>query len=140
MYKLTTDKLQSYLLGGKADFIVKEKDNENHINFQVRKDSKKENLFYVTYHGMRWDYIGLIKKENDMIDFYPIKLDTKYTQAQIEKSKIFRKLFLFIFALDKLPSNIEVMYSGRCSVCNRLLTDPIYIEIGIGKICLENGQ
>lgn len=146
MYQLSQEKLISYILGGKADFIVKEKDSAEHINFNVTKDPQNDKLYYVRYKSVNWDYIGCIRiyttlvmgTDETWINFYPIKKEKVQNENQPIKAEIFRKLFLFIFVIGKLPSNLEIWYTGRCSICNRMLTDPTYIAIGIGKKCLEN--
>lgn len=139
-YKLKLEYLKPFILGGSANFIVKEKNNNNHIEFKTKKDAKDENILYVKYKSIDWEYIGYIKKNENM--FFNVSVNKLYTKLNIEdiitKSKIFRKLYLYIFHLNKLPDNIEILYTGRCSICNRTLTDPKYIEIGIGKVCLEN--
>lgn len=32
---------------------------------------------------------------------------------------------------------VEWQFEGRCRVCNRALTDPVSIELGIGPVCRE---
>jgi hypothetical protein len=144
MYKLNLENVQKYILGGKADFIIRDINNEDHINFKVKKDVKNDRVYYVTYKSIDWLYLGKIeiyinskKDEKDFVNFKALTTG-KITEDVKLKCEIFYKFILWIYHKETLPINIEVMYSGKCSVCNRKLTDPKYIEIGIGKHCLEN--
>lgn len=143
MHKLTLENSQNFILGGKADFIVSDINNNDHINYEVRQDVKQKNIYYVKYKSLDWVYLGYIRttevKTEDVIyyipEFFPVI--KRLTDQIIQKSSIFNKIILYIYYIQKLPSNIEIKYAGRCSICGRKLTDPAYIEIGIGKQCLE---
>ena len=57
-------------------------------------------------------------------------------------SKAFAKLWTEAMKpAQRRPPNlldvIEVWHEGRCGRCGRLLTDPIYIDLGFGRDCLE---
>lgn len=139
MYKLNLENSQRYILGGKANFIVKDTNNQDHIEFKVRQDPKNESIYYIRYKGIDWYYIGYIIVSQDKALFYP-SIKGEMTDDNLLKADIFKKLILYIYHLNSLPKNIEILYTGVCSVCGRKLTDPIYIEIGVGKICLENNS
>lgn len=140
LHKLSLENSQNYILGGKADFVVKDINNSNHINFKVKL--KENNIYYVSFKSIDWLYIGHIEtkkiEEYNVPIFKPKKdlLSQKDKDSIIEKQIIFSNLIKYIYYLQQIPSNIEILYSGICSICGRKLTDPIYIEIGIGKICL----
>lgn len=144
MHQLNLENSRNYILGGKADFVLSDVNNSNHINFQVRQDVKSLNIYYVKFKSIDWIYIGYIKtkeiyEENvkyNIPQFFPVIKNV--TDEMILKSSIFKKLIMYIYYIDRLPSNVEILYAGKCCMCGRKLTDPAYIEIGIGKLCLEN--
>lgn len=140
-YSLTMDSLPQFILGGVAEFVLSEKDTKSHIAFRVKRDSKEENKYWVRYKSVDWVYIGYIDAKpvstNNPL-FYPLKLDRHTPDETIIKADIFRKFVLYVYHLNKIPENLDVLYTGRCCMCNRELKDPIYIKIGIGKICLQN--
>lgn len=139
-YKLNIEVLPAFLLGGKANFVVKEIDNDNHIEFDIKRDNKNKDIYYVKFKSIEWEYLGLIKNnsnDNSLPIFIPNKNLNSTKPIVIQRFEVFKKLFLYIYYLNKLPTNIEITYTGICSVCRRKLTDPQYISIGIGKICLQ---
>lgn len=128
-YKIQYEHLNKYIFGGKADIILKDIRNNDYINFYILKNSKNFVVYYKTFKLIK---IGEIKHSNDFIILEPFKqnLDKDYT-------KIFIKFFNIIFIDKKIPNNIEVYYTGKCSICGRTLKNPKYIEIGIGVECLK---
>lgn len=135
--------IQNYILGGRADFIVAEKDSDIHFNYTVTQDKKDESLYYVRYKSLSSIVIGIVKTEATKVDedIYNLPKFTlkKHIQSEfIHKAQVFNKLILYIYYLQKLPNNIEILYTGICSICGAKLTNPKYIEIGIGPTCLKN--
>lgn len=144
LHRLIIDKLPDFILGGWADFIVSEIGNTNHINFKVKQDPNRKDTYYVRYKSIDWKYIGYIKVKLNDPDrltykplFFPCNKKDKMTDEMINIATIFKKLVLYIYHLNTLPSNIEVLYAGKCSRCGRELKDPKYIDIGIGPTCLK---
>lgn len=133
------ESLPHFILGGTAEFILNEIETRNHIRFRVKVDSKDKNRYWVRYKPMGdWVYIGWIDISGELPVFHPLTLNVATPNEVIERADVFRKFILFIYYLKRIPRNLEVLYTGRCSVCGRTLKDPYYIKIGIGKICLEN--
>lgn len=143
MYKLTIDKLPAYILGGRANFIVRDINIDVHIEYKIKRDKNNGRIYHISYKSIDWVYIGVLELwiiEGKTLVKFVAKNVIRITDDMIDKAIIIRKLILNIFYLSRLPNNIEIIYTGVCSVCNRKLTDPKYIEIGIGKICLENKE
>lgn len=141
------DSLPQFLIGGTAEFILSEIGNKNHIRFKIKRDVKDEKKYWVRYKAVGdWRYIGYIHydllREGTFWILGTEPVAQYHPQPNTEDdrviSEIFRKFLLFVYYLKKIPSNLEVLYTGECCVCGRRLKDPIYIKIGIGKICLEN--
>ncbi len=141
-YKLEYPILVKFLLGGKADFILHNLTSENHINFLIGKsDTNKYWQVYYILDKKRPQYIGAIITYKDFVekDCYQYKpRHPLIGEDEVKMNHIFSKFFEFVFKQDKIPNNCEVLYTGKCSVCHRKLTDPISIERGIGKYCLEH--
>lgn len=136
LHNLKTEYLLQFILGGHSEFVVSQKDTDIHIEFKVTQKIGEE-IYFVSYKSTVWVYIGLIKFK-PYFDFIPVKVTESVKPDTISRAEVFRKLILGISYLNKLPNNIEVFYTGRCSVCHRKLSDPDYIKIGIGPTCLKN--
>jgi hypothetical protein len=128
-YKIKYEHLSQYLFGGKADIILKDIRNNDYINFFI---IKKFNTYIVYYKTFKLIEIATIIITSN---FYALNLN----KNNIDKdyTKIFNQFFTMIYLERKTPSNIEVYYTGKCSVCGRTLKNPKYIEIGIGSECLK---
>jgi hypothetical protein len=133
---LQVEYLDKFILGGSSEFILSEKETKNHIDFHVKQDSKNKSLYWVRYKSIEWIYIGRILLEPKIL-FHPLKVNTNTSNEIIEKAEVFRKFILYIFYVKKIPSNLEVLYTGKCSICHRTLKNPTYIKIGIGPECLK---
>lgn len=136
LHKLNLENAQRYILGGKADFVIRDINTQDHIEFKVRQDIKNNKIYYVRYKSIDWLYIGVLEIWNDK-PVFRVSIKGKMTEDMILKSQVFYKFILYVYHILNLPCNIDILYTGVCSRCGRKLTDPIYIEIGIGKICLE---
>lgn len=139
-------RVQDYILGGRADFIISDRNIDLHINFKVNIDSKDKNKYYVKYKSADWIYIGMINTktieiENVLLNYPLFSLSKKsLTKDQIDKGSIFSILIKYLYYIQTIPRNIQFLYTGRCSICGRKLTDPEYIKIGMGPTCLENNK
>lgn len=146
IYKLTTlEQVKLFLINKKSNFIIINKTNGHTLEITVKLKEDKLNLkrYYVYLKSL---YIGTIIKENIIKDgkesinqFFVIK--SKLFDDDIllyNKAFIFKKLFDFVFKDNKIPNNIELAHTGQCCVCGKKLTNPAYIELGIGQKCLKN--
>lgn len=52
------------------------------------------------------------------------------------ETEMFRALYQSITS-GRLNPEMQVMHTGRCCACNRMLTDPESIELGIGPFCRD---
>lgn len=135
MYTIKYENIKPFLLGGKADFIVKNTKTNNHLNYVITKKELNEvdYIYYVYYKSHIKIYLGFLNDKG--IIFTP---DWKVEEKYHKQRDIFGKLHNFIFNRNKYPNDIEIGYTGECSVCGRKLTNPKYIELGIGEWCLKN--
>jgi len=137
LYILEYEKLQDFMLGGKADFVIVNKNNEHRINYIIKKFPYNDNKFKVSYKShIKIDIGYIVLESQNIISFQSI--DFKHLAIlSKERAETFKGLFNFVFVRNMIPNNVSVCYTGRCSICGRKLTDPEYIRIGIGKKCLE---
>lgn len=141
MYLIEFEHLKAFLLGGKADFVLINKTNQHHLNYKIlfRSEVDNKKTYFVFFVSTKDIYIGNITIYDNKLDGY--FYENKKTGGQyIKPLKIFVGLFYFIFRKNQLPNNVEIGYSGVCFVCNRKLTDPKYIAMGIGQKCLEKNE
>ncbi len=131
--------LRRFLLGGKAELILENQKTKNHLSFRIKiKYEVKSPYSYTYYVYCNKEYIGAMVEfmfnEEKLIGFHP-----KLGNDEINKlGKIFEGFIKLTMRQNRFPNDCKAYHTGRCSVCNRVLTDPEYIEIGVGKICLEN--
>lgn len=141
MYPIKYEHLKNFLQGGKASFIIVNTNSNNHLGFKIKFKEIKDKLdkskivnklYYVYYKSHSNIYIGFIDKE-----FNYFKRKANLEDDFNIKATIFDNFFRIVYKLNKLPNDVEVFHTGQCCRCGRELTDPIYMEKGIGKICAE---
>lgn len=143
-YEIKYEHFLKFLIGGEADFIITNLKTGNHINFifvhpkDTEKKKYNDNLYYIYYMSNKKIYLGAIHIfiDKGLVDS---KISDKLNEDEIQKHYIFEHLIRYILWLKRYPKGVKITYTGKCSKCSRKLTDPKYIEIGIGKYCLENG-
>lgn len=137
MYTIKYENIIPFLLGGKADFVVINTTTNNHLNFTINKKEfdNDEYIYYVFFKSHKNIYLGFLNKTGTI--FTP---DWKVEEVYHKQRTIFGALHNFIFKRNKYPNDIQIGYTGNCSKCGRILKNPVYIEMGIGKWCLENRE
>jgi hypothetical protein len=129
-----TDALR-FILGGNSTFTVLNTKTSNRFTFRVKspKTSTPENpIFFVK-----------ILTSPDVYQFIGSIIGGKFKYSQ--KSKISNEaqsVRVFQYVFNKLQDGIldecvEIYHEGKCGRCNRPLTVPESIEIGIGPECLK---
>lgn len=143
MYKLSIENCQNFLLGGKADFLVKDIVNKVTLNYLIKQDYYNKKLYYIKYKSFDWLNVATLQIKELIIDNVQINLPVFFPLNNvsdvkiIEKSNIINTIILCIYYIEQLPFNIEIHYTGRCSICGRKLTDEISINRGIGETCMK---
>ena len=136
-YKLTKlEYLKPFLLGGECNFILQNTISNNHLNYIIRKKEYKDKTFtyYVYFKSTNEVYIGYINQAKT--HFY--RNTKELVQDEFRKQiNVFESFFDFIFNRNKIPLNIEILYTGQCGRCGDTLTNPKYIKIGLGKYCAD---
>lgn len=130
--------IKQFILGGAATFTLVSKHSSTRFTYKVDAAKDRDNFFFVKVlsgpdNTADYTYLGFIKDP-----YYPEvlagnkgKRDAKSTVA----------LNWYLHAVWRLSSHAleqaEFWHEGRCCRCNRLLTDPVSIERGIGPECAK---
>lgn len=150
LHKLDTlEKIRDYVVNIHSNFIIKNTNTNNSIEFYIKlkKNSTiNKRIYYVYLKYIRSYYIGTIIFEDIISDgkdrinkWFTLSknIHTEIVEVNV-KSVIFQKFFEFIYIKEELPNGIEIYHTGQCAVCGRKLTNPKYMEIGIGPKCIKN--
>lgn len=130
----TLEKIQLFLVNKNSEFIVKNISNNHTIRFNIKLKKEINNNKHKFYIYKDNKYIGNLYKENIISES-----ENKITYiCKISDDDVFEKLINFIYVLNKIPNNIEIYHTGKCSLCGRKLVKLKYIEIGIGEKCLKS--
>lgn len=123
--------LKKFLLGGKAEFTLKNIKSGNHYTFQLRqKDGGCYFLFVILQAKI---YLGFLSSFEEKI--IHISRSPNIYEDQYKYFDILKNFLDIIFEKNQLPKGIQIFYTGYCSVCNRKLKDPESLVIGIGSEC-----
>jgi hypothetical protein len=138
--------LQKFLLGGKAEVTLVNQITKNEYSYFIKRklddNGEQTDVFYIYLVGKRkGDYLGFFRVRDNSPE--PVIVPSQLTiSKKIDEDN--RKAFTIIdgfisilYRQNLSPRGVKVFYNGRCSVCNRVLKDPVYIEIGIGPECLK---
>lgn len=143
LHQLTNlDDIKTFILGGNCEFVLKNINSGNTLDFQIIKSKVAVDRYNITLKSTHFEYIGCIKTYNNLaktslsVYCYP---NEKLTDEKLQTaSAVMYKLVLFLFNQNKLPEGVEFYHIGRCCKCGRKLTDLNSINSGIGKKCAEN--
>lgn len=131
--------LQKFLLGGKAQITIVNQITKNEYTYFIKRKiddkGKETDSYYIYLVGKgRGNYIGYFLKSKPVIVCY---ISTKIEEENRKSFIIIDGFISILYRQNLMPKGIKVFYDGRCSICNRVLKDPTYIEIGIGPECLK---
>lgn len=134
---------RDFMLAGKAILTLSSTETGKHYTYRIdRADAKDKEpqpeLWFVNWMpGSDVDvYIGVLRrsKETGTIGFVSTK-HSKLPSSAVQVQAI-------EFAVKRIMANrphpkLEIRHEGRCGCCNRPLTNPKSIDIGIGPECLQ---
>lgn len=122
-----------FILGGKAEFTIRNIDANLKYKYLVRKSRKKDNMWFVYLKdGRDYNlYAGYIQKINN---------DLRYSEGRKGQLKIDSpQIRGLIYALRKkdhpLPRPMILMHHGKCACCGLPLDDPESVARGVGPTC-----
>lgn len=128
--KIATEHALNFILGGNAAFVLVNTQTDNRFAYKVAVSDKNPDLYYVcAYHNHT--YLGSISHG---ARFYP-KKGEEHNPLVIALEWFMRYL---VTEPKRIPDYVFIYHMGTCCVCNRTLTDPTSVELGIGPECRKN--
>lgn len=137
---------KDFLLAGIAEFTIVSKETNTRFSYIVTQCPEKDST---TEHPPHWVamyvgkvnspgrvplFMGTIKTDENNNKYYihthrrPEYCDHKGVQA-----------FKWILKhMSAVPETAEIYHVGKCSACQRKLTTPSSIKMGLGPICAKN--
>lgn len=115
----------------KSIFTVVSKSTSKDYTYKIKKTYYNGYMYihvFVETEYMKWKYLGhyrngSINYKGKLVDS-PSALAIAWILKYTEKDK-----------LKIVDDNIEFLHMGKCTKCNRALTDATSIKIGVGPIC-----
>lgn len=124
---------QDYILAGNSHFLLINTKSEKQDIFRVKR-SKWENRSW-TVSNQSFQKLGVIKYEQD--DLFVFEgFNPSFSTFHLERINMFWNFWLWAMKGKHSPL-IELRYDGRCGRCQRELTHPESLPIGIGPDCFE---
>jgi len=127
----------TYLLAGRAVFTVVNRNTGNRFTFKVTLAEKRANNEPAT-----WFVAALSGPDNQSHYRYLGKIwHSQYAPnhhkapADWPTQRVASWLLKQVLIGAELPEGVEILHSGRCGRCGRLLTDPESINRGLGPEC-----
>lgn len=135
----TIDQIKKFVFAGNAIFTMANRVNGNRVTFKVTtpKGEKRDSIFFVNVlngpdNADDYMYVGIVDGKKSRFNL------TKKSRVGAD-SLSFKG---FSWLMDKMlrgghiPEAMEVLHSGRCGRCGRLLTTPESIKAGFGPECI----
>ena len=141
-----TENIKEFILGGKADFTIlqegtdKTKEQQYKYRITIPKDSEPSNtqVWYVsaeldeTNSGVELDgknlkYQGYLKRD--------LSFNIGARGIEDYNQKSINGLVWVLKHSNNLPSVVHIYHHGKCSVCERKLTDAKSLRCGVGPTC-----
>jgi hypothetical protein len=135
---------KAYMLGGKAEFSVTNKDTSKKFIFLIQINPNNPKMRFVKliddsedYWKDRQKYMGTIFMEgvNTGNPEFVVTRKADFTNKDTEVMA-FAWLFESVIVNDMvLPDNIDFQHTGKCCRCYKKLTTPESVAKGIGPEC-----
>lgn len=131
----------AFLKGGNATFTLVSKKTRARYTYRARQPLSRRHgsndpAYFVEQlvgpdNDVDYRYLGVI---TNGMSFRPTKKSPHPSTVSMDAIRWFTGKLRQ--GDDSVFEQVEFWHSGRCSVCNRRLTDPDSIKIGIGPKCL----
>lgn len=130
-HKFTNAKaVRDFTLAGHATLTLSSLVSGQHYSYNVEKADNADRWFVkVLLGGETWTYIGSIKNlQFDLTKKSKLPLTTPCVTA-------FGWFVYHVIKNGRIPPSLVIRHEGRCGRCNRPLTHPDSIDLGIGPEC-----
>ena len=145
----TIEQMLDFMLAGNATLTLQSQSGKHYTYKVKRAENRKDGAANAP---LRWfvsllsgpdntadfTYIGLLEQEQGQNKMLCFRL-TRASKLSLSTPPVagFGWFVGRIVAEDtvRLTEQVAVFHEGRCGKCNRKLTDPVSIQLGIGPIC-----
>ncbi len=133
-HRLAPNAVRPFIVAGKALFTVLNTRTGNRYTFKVvqktNQDGSKSPHFVTVLTGpdntSHYSYIGILASGRFV--------HTRKSRLAQDDPRVQAFAWLWRNA-DHLPDFVEARHHSRCGHCNRVLTTPESIDIGLGPVC-----
>ena len=139
----SVDDIRNYMFGGKAEFTLQSNVTGKHYTYRILSKNDDPDypikFLYVlsgSDNDSDWAYAGTVR----MLKNNPSHEITYNTTDKAKFTRTSPSMIAFRWAIWMLNKNtmspmLSFLHSGKCSACNRKLTDPESIRTGMGPVC-----
>ena len=146
----TVGEILSFMLAGNATLTLQSQRTGKHYTYKVKLAKNRQegaanaplrwfvNLLSGPDNTTDYTYIGLMEQRQEQENRLSFRL-TRASQLGPKAGPVagFSWFTRKVVAEDEkaLTEKVHVFHEGRCGKCNRKLTDPTSISLGIGPVC-----
>lgn len=139
----TLEAIQRFIFGGNAIFSLANNDKGTHFTYKVtcKKQPGRTVYFVSVLSGPNnmsdYSYIGYCTSDK-AVQIWTKKEATQYTDnaPSVQAFNWLLNRISYCLAYKKpFPAFASFYHVGNCCKCNRPLTDPVSVQLGIGPIC-----
>ncbi len=134
------DEITRYIYAGGAIVTLNAPTTHKHFTYRITKNPDKPQYWVAVLSGPNntrdYMYIGSIKIHMNSpmpITEFVITPGSKVTNEALSFRWFHR--FFHLLTAKNIPETLEVWREHRCGKCNKPLTDPLSIKLGIGPVC-----
>lgn len=144
VYEVDKTMIESFILGGKAEFTILQDTNNVQARYRVvkSKDSKLWFIYSTEENQTSLSYQGFITKDDlsSSSVYSSMRYGKNSPRNPNERSNRALLWVLQHAVKDALPDGVHVIHHGKCSVCGRPLKDTTSLMYGVGPVCRERLQ
>jgi hypothetical protein len=135
----TFGEARDFVFGGKCTFTVSSESTGKHFTFKVThaKDGALSFVNVLAGSDNEGDFIFIgVIRDNSKDRIFAGKKGNANAPSFKALDWVLQRLQSGMKA-DPLPKGLRIQHEGRCSMCNKKLTDPTSVERGIGPDCFS---
>lgn len=135
-----------FTTAGDATLTLKSIASSQHYTFRVAQaparaeGESKPRLWWVSVRAGAesedFVYVGTMRQRSDGEYNFGLTKKSRFTIGA-PSVKAFEYFTAHVLNRNTIPNALEVWHEGKCGMCNRPLTHPDSIALGIGPICAE---
>ena len=135
--KTEVQNVSEFILGGHAEFTIKNTNSGTAYKYKVTEAKKKKGLFYVSVaNGNSYEYAGFISVESNGFQYCRGRNGSLDSNTDPIKG--------LTWSLRKgnrpLPRPMIMLHHGKCAHCGKKLDDETSVLRGFGPVCWDRIQ